>query len=60
MRNHIPNTAAALCILSAASLTFADVVQTNDGSRLVGEIAQISAGVLHLETAYAGNLEIPM
>lgn len=60
MRNPIPTTTAALCFLSAASLTFADVVQTNDGSRLVGEIAQISGGVLYLETAYAGNLEIPM
>ena len=57
MRNPIKLT---LIALSAASYLNADVVETTDGSRLVGEIAKISGGVLHLETAYAGTLEIPM
>lgn len=59
MRNPISLTAAVISVLSAASLLHADVVQINDGSRLVGEITSISGGIIYLETAYAGTLEIP-
>lgn len=36
----------------------ADVVITNDGSRLTGEITLIDKGTIHLTTAYAGALKI--
>lgn len=36
----------------------ADTVITTDGARLTGSITLIDAGVIHLDTAYAGKLEI--
>lgn len=46
----------ALCITS--TYTHADTVTTKDGARLTGSITLIDAGVIHLETSYAGKLEI--
>ncbi len=45
-------------LISIACPALADVVTTNDGARLTGKISLIDAGVIHLETAYAGKLEI--
>jgi putative salt-induced outer membrane protein YdiY len=36
----------------------ADVVETRDGSRIVGKITKIDGGSVFLETAWAGNLTI--
>ncbi|MFH7325385.1 YdiY family protein [Desulfurivibrio sp. C05AmB] len=44
-------------LLLAVPLT-AGVVETRDGSRLVGKIIRIDQGLLHLETGYAGTLAI--
>jgi cell division septation protein DedD len=40
------------------SLTTADVVRTIDGAQLTGTITLIDKGVIHLKTAYAGELKI--
>jgi putative salt-induced outer membrane protein YdiY len=45
-------------ILTLTFPTMADVVITHDGARLTGQISLIDAGLIHLETAYAGMLEI--
>ncbi len=50
-------TIAALATFSSAS-ALADTVITNDGARLTGEITLIDAGIIHLDTAYAGKLAI--
>jgi hypothetical protein len=46
----------ALCAFSAVA--HADTVITTDGARLTGSITLIDAGIIHLETTYAGKLEI--
>lgn len=45
-------------ILSVATTAVADIVITNDGARLTGEITKIDKGVIHLKTSYAGTLKI--
>ncbi len=47
--------ALSLCLVSSSS---ADIVLTNDGSRIVGTIKRIVAGKLILVTDIAGTLEI--
>lgn len=47
---------ALLSILSISAI--ADTVITEDGATLTGEITLINAGKIHLETTYAGTLEI--
>lgn len=52
-----------LSIITALAASFgtpaiADTVITNDGARLTGSITLIDAGIIHLDTAYAGTLEI--
>lgn len=44
--------------LSLSILSYADQVITNDGAQLIGNITLIDQGVIHMETAYAGKLEI--
>lgn len=51
-----PLTLIALIGLNAPG--FADQVITNDGAQLTGTITLIDQGVIHLDTAYAGVLEI--
>ncbi|MEK6675274.1 MAG: DUF481 domain-containing protein [Planctomycetota bacterium] len=51
-------TGAVLAILFAGYGASADVVQLNDGSRLVGTIEQVADGKLWLVTDFAGKLEI--
>ncbi|MEN8726299.1 MAG: DUF481 domain-containing protein [Lentimonas sp.] len=48
----------SLAIGIASSIAQADTVITTDGARLTGSITLIDAGVIHLETSYAGRLEI--
>ena len=36
----------------------ADVVQTGDGSRIVGKITKIDGGVIYITTSYAGDLSV--
>jgi len=55
----LPFITFATALLSA-TFTHADTVTTVDGSRLQGEIVKIDAGALHLETSFAGTLEIAM
>jgi Protein of unknown function, DUF481 len=43
--------------LGAARLS-ADVVQTSDGSRIVGKITKIDGGAVSITTAYAGDITI--
>lgn len=46
----------ALVALTLVARLSADVVEMNDGSRLVGKITQIYAGEITLETQFAGTL----
>jgi hypothetical protein len=36
----------------------ADVIQTGDGSRIVGKITKIDGGVIYITTSYAGDLSV--
>lgn len=45
-------------LLAICTTALADVVITKDGARLTGNISRIDQGIIHLETAYAGTLEI--
>ena len=47
-----------LSSLFISSLATADVVRTVDGAQLTGTITLIDKGVIHLKTAYAGELKI--
>ncbi|HAV13008.1 MAG TPA: hypothetical protein DCX06_05885 [Opitutae bacterium] len=48
-----------LCLtLAVQTITQADTVLTTDGARLTGSITLIDAGVIHLQTSYAGTLKI--
>jgi putative salt-induced outer membrane protein YdiY len=47
-------TVLALC----AGTLFADTVETSDGARFVGKITTIAAGVITVETTYAGKIQI--
>lgn len=51
-------TTLGLALSIASSTAQADTVITNDGARLTGAITLIDAGVIHLDTSYAGTLEI--
>ena len=44
--------------LSLAQIVIADTVITKDGSKLNGTITLIDKGVIHLETPYAGKLQL--
>lgn len=48
----------SLAFSIAGSTAQADTVTTTDGAHLTGSITLIDAGVIHLETSYAGKLEI--
>lgn len=45
-------------LLALSSSARADLVITNDGARLTGRISHIDQGIIHLQTSYAGTLEI--
>jgi len=47
-----------LALSLPATASQADTVITTDGARLTGSITLIDAGIIHLETSYAGKLEI--
>jgi putative salt-induced outer membrane protein YdiY len=48
-----------LTVLGTASwATRADVVELNDGSRLVGKITKVDLGTVFLSTTYAGDIKI--
>lgn len=49
--------AASLTLIGALPLR-ADTVETKNGAKLVGKLAKIDAGVVYLETDYAGTLAI--
>lgn len=49
---------ALITIALSPSLTQADIIHTTDGATLTGAITLIDKGVIHLDTAYAGTLEI--
>jgi len=49
--------AAALTFLALSTLR-ADVVETKDGSHLVGKLAKIDSGVVTFTTSYAGDITI--
>lgn len=51
-------TALTLLALAFATGTHADVVETNDGARLVGTVKKIDGGKITLGTAYAGDIQI--
>lgn len=55
-RKTVLSTLTALALTQL--LVQADTVLTTDGARLTGTISLIDAGVIHLETSYAGTLEI--
>lgn len=47
-----------MALLIPLASSFGDVVETQDGARLVGTLKSIDGGKITLETAYAGTLEI--
>ena len=47
-----------LCAVLAAARAGADTVDTKSGAHLVGRITEITAGIVHLHTDYAGDLAI--
>ena len=47
----------AFALVAAASLS-ADVVETKNGSRIVGKIAKIDAGNVYISTDYAGDIVV--
>ena len=53
-------TTLALLSFAAAPWLAADIVEISDGSRLSGKIKGIADGVLTIETAYAGEIEIDL
>lgn len=48
----------ALAALTAATLVSADVVETKNGSRLVGKVLKIDDSVVLLKTEYAGEIKV--
>ncbi len=49
-----------LSYFAVLTLLAAGVVETHDGARLTGEITAIAGGVIHLETNYAGLVEVDL
>ena len=49
--------ALSIVALGASSLS-ADVVETKDGSRIVGKVSKIDAGTITVTTGYAGDIAI--
>ncbi len=47
-----------LAALTAATLVSADVVETKNGSRLVGKVLQIDESIVLLKTEYAGEIKV--
>lgn len=45
-------------LVSGAARLSADVVETKDGSRIVGKIVGIAGGTISVETSYAGTLSV--
>ncbi len=45
-------------MLAATARLLADVVETKDGSRIVGKVMKIDGGVVTVTTKYAGKIEI--
>lgn len=50
--------ASLLLITLAVSSVSADVVETKDGARIVGKVAQIDGSVVVIDTAFAGTVKI--
>ncbi len=56
---HLPRASALLVVISLIlASAHADVVETKNGSRLVGAVTQVEGGNVHLKTDYAGDLVI--
>jgi len=55
---HYHHLKTLLLILLLANVAIADTVTTTDGSILNGTITLIDKGVIHIETPYAGKLEL--
>ncbi len=51
-------TLTVLTLLLTITTSMADVVRTKDGSQLTGTITLIDKGIIHLDTAFAGTLQI--
>lgn len=51
-------TLSLLASLGMCSFSSADILRTIDGAVLTGTISLIDQGVIHLETTYAGSLQI--
>jgi hypothetical protein len=60
MSKPLPTTLAALAAVffAQAAVSFGDVVETKSGARLVGSVVSIDAGVVTLDTDYAGKVAI--
>ncbi|HYD82447.1 MAG TPA: hypothetical protein VEA63_00310, partial [Opitutus sp.] len=50
--------AASLIAFSALAALRADVIETKNGARIVGEVVKISEGTITMKTDYAGELAI--
>ncbi|MGZ0654603.1 DUF481 domain-containing protein [Coraliomargarita sp. W4R72] len=51
-------TQILLTSIFISSIASADIVRTTDGAQLIGTITLIDKGVIHLDTAYAGQIQI--
>jgi hypothetical protein len=56
--NLLRSASAAVLLALSSAVLLADVVETKDGSRLVGTVTKIDGGNVTLTTAYAGSITI--
>ncbi|MEM8836279.1 MAG: DUF481 domain-containing protein [Planctomycetota bacterium] len=49
----------AICLLACVHSSRADVVETADGSRLIGTVTRLAGGTLLIDTAFAPGVAIP-
>jgi putative salt-induced outer membrane protein YdiY/small nuclear ribonucleoprotein (snRNP)-like protein len=54
----VTNLAACATLMVASTVAFADVVETKNGSRLVGKVVKIDGTVVVLSTEYAGEIKV--
>ncbi len=48
-----------VCLTVTLSPAFCDMVKVSDGSMLKGKIIRVAEGKLHIETSFAGEIQVP-
>src|SRR5580658_10120906 len=57
-KTHLRSFSLAIASLCLGALLRADVIETKDGSRIVGHLTKIDAGSVTITTSYAGDITI--